>query len=96
MQAQSTKLTKEEQKVKALEAIKAKERIFNLVVKIISWKTESKDSSSMQTQNKITAEEWQRYKKHLLDISKTEGVEVVKGKLKEVYLAIKKHNGFED
>lgn len=95
MTGQPSKLTKEEQKTKALETSAAKEKIYTLVSKVISWNTQSKDSNSMQSLNKITAEEWQRYKKHLLEISKTDSVEVVKEKIKKIYSTIQQHQGFK-
>lgn len=90
-----TKLTKEEQKSKELEASTAKEEMFQLVAKIISWKTKSQDSYSMQNKNKISVTEWQQYKKHLMDISKTDGADKVKEKLKDIYSAIQNNQGFE-
>jgi len=49
----------------------------------------------MQSQEKISVIEWKRYEKHLLDISKTEDVSVVKEKLKITFSAIRTNQGFE-
>ncbi len=68
--------------------------MFQLVAKIISWKTYSLDSQSVQNQEKITATEWKQYEKHLLEISKTEGTEVIKKKLITIHSQIKNNQGF--
>lgn len=91
----TSKLTREQQKDKALQLSQAREKTFTLVSKIISWKTASRDSSSMQSRDKITQQEWSAYKKHLLTISKTESTEVVKAKIESIQVAIEKHQGFE-
>jgi hypothetical protein len=49
----------------------------------------------MQNQDKVTKEEWKKYEKHLLDISKTEYVGDVKNKLKKIFEAIQKNQGFK-
>jgi hypothetical protein len=95
MNLPANKLTREEQKTKALEAHVIKEEIFSLVTKIISWKTQARDSIFLQSMDRITPDEWQRYKKHLLSISKSESVEVVKGKLKAIYNLIQSNDGFK-
>ena len=50
----------------------------------------------MQTQEKISSTEWEKYEKHLLDISKTEDVKVVKEKLRNIFSAIQANQGFEN
>ena len=89
------KLSKEEQRSKELEVSEAKEAVFHLVAKVISWKTRSQDSYSMQNKEKISPAEWQKYEKHLLDISKTEDVQTVKEKLKTIHSQIEANHGFE-
>lgn len=49
----------------------------------------------MQAQEKISVVEWKLYEKHLLNISKTEDVSVVKAKLKTIFSAIESNQGFE-
>ena len=91
----AVKLTKEEKKVIAQENHEESERIHALVVKIISWRSGLLDGAVIQESNKITAKEWDEYKKHLLRISKVESPERVKEKLNETYESIKKRDGFE-
>ena len=69
--------------------------MFYLVSKVISWKTKSQDSLSMQNKDKITKDEWRRYEIHLLEISKSEYVEQVKEKLKKIFNIIKQNQGFK-
>lgn len=88
----ATKLTKEERDIQTQITQAANAETHRLVVKIITWRTGLAEGFST---NKITAEEWERYKKHLLNISKTDSVEKVKGKLKETYDSIKMRGGFE-
>ena len=92
---QSTKLTKEERNSQIEDNHEESERIHNLVVKIISWRTGIIDRALVKTSDKITPAEWQKYKKHILTISKTEPKEVVKNRLDETYASIKKNRGFE-
>lgn len=89
------KLTKEEKTAKDLAANAVKKEMFRLASKIISWRTKSVDSLSMQNEEKITKLEWQQYEKHLLDISKTQSVKEVKEKLAGIFTAIKKNQGFK-
>lgn len=69
--------------------------MFELVSRIISWRTRSTDSQSMQNQKRITSKEWKQYEKHLLEISKTDHVSVVKEKLANIHSAIQANQGFE-
>jgi len=91
----TSKLTKEEKKQHQQENHEASERILNLVVKIISWKSGLMEGATIKNTNKITPEEWKRYKKHLLEISKTDHEDKTKLKLEKVYEAIKSNGGFE-
>jgi hypothetical protein len=88
------KLSKEERDARNLAKFTIREDIFLLVAKVISWKTGSLDSRSMQTEDKISVVEWEQYTKFLLEISKTESVETVKNKLNSIYSAIRKNQGF--
>ena len=88
-------LTKEERNAKSLAKSTAREEMYQLVAKIISWKTRAVDSHSMQHQKKISASEWKRYEKHLLEISKEEGTQAVKEKLALIHEAIELNQGFE-
>ncbi len=88
-------LSKEERKLVILKAQEAREKIFKLVVKIISWQTRSMDSIAIKHADKVTNHEWIRYKQHLLNISKSESTERVRDKLTQTYNAIKEHGGFK-
>ena len=89
------KLTKEEKTAKDLAANAVKKEMFRLASKIISWRTKSVDSPSIQNQEKITKLEWQQYEQHLLDISKTQSVKEVKEKLITIFAAIQNNQGFK-
>lgn len=93
--ALSKKLTRDEQKAIALENQKAKEKIHDLVVKIISWKSGLHEGASVSSDNKISPREWSSYKSHILSISKLDSESKVKDKLQEIYTAIKNHGGFK-
>lgn len=95
MNLPTTKLSKEELKAIALEKFKANELIHSLVVKIISWRTGLVEGTMISDTNKVTNREWNTYRKHLLLISKIEGVVKVKIKLKETFQKIKDRGGFE-
>ncbi len=71
------------------------ERIHNMVVKIISWKSGLVDGAVINKTNKITPKEWDAYRQHILTISKITSPEKVKAKLAETFKAIKKNGGFE-
>ncbi len=94
MNIPDTKLTKEERKLVTLKAQEARDRVFKLVVKIIRWETESSQTSSNAIE-KITSQEWAKYKQHLLNISTSESTQKVKDKLTQTYNAIKEHGGFK-
>lgn len=94
MNIPDAKLTKEERKLVTLKAQEARDKIFKLVVKIIRWETESTNSSS-NAMEKITSQEWAKYKQHLLSISTSESTQKVKDKLTQTYNAIKEHHGFK-
>ena len=89
------KLTKEEQKAVLLKNHIASEKIHNLVVKIISWRFGILEGASIIDSNKITQKEWDKYRKHILSISKVESAERVKEKLKETQASIQQNGGFE-
>jgi len=95
MNLPKVKLSKEEQKQAALLAHEANEKIHSLVVKIISWKAGILDGAVITQSNKITKREWEKYRQHILRISKIDSVEKVKSKLKETQEAIQSHGGFE-
>lgn len=92
---QPIKLSKEELKEKALATQAANDKIHKLVVKIISWNNGLPDSIAVKTNNKISNEEWSKYKTHLLNISKIDSVEKVKNKIQDIYSSIKSKGGFE-
>jgi hypothetical protein len=85
---------KDLRKLAALETQKAKEKIFKLVVKIISWESGSSGSAAVQSADKITEEEWQRYKKHRLNTFNALDKDKAKEELNESYNSIKANNGF--
>ena len=89
------KSSKEDQKAALLENREANERIHNLVIKIISWRSGILDGAIIDHSNKITRTEWSKYQKHIITISKTDSAEKVKGKLKETKEAIQAHGGFD-
>lgn len=93
---QNISLTKEERKMLVLKAQEAKEVIFKLVVKIISWESGSMDSVVVKSANKITAKEWLKYKKHQLGISAAGSIQKTKDKIALTYKLIKENGGFED
>lgn len=88
-------LSKDERKLIVLKAQAAKEKIFKLVVKIISWESGSLDSFTVKSSNKITQEEWLQYKKQRMDISTPETRDKAKDKLAQTYNSIKENGGFE-
>ncbi len=94
MNIPDAKLTKEERKLVTLKAQEARDKVFKLVVKIIRWETESSHSASNAIE-KITSQEWAKYKQHLLNISTSESTQKVKDKLTQTYNAIKEHGGFK-
>ncbi len=91
----TSKLTKEEKKLHQEENHKANERMLNLVVKIISWNSGLMEGAAITSSNKITQDEWKRYKKHLFEISKVDNQDKIKQKIDKIYEAIKANGGFE-
>lgn len=89
------KLTKEERKEAVLKSQAANEKIFKLVVKIISWKSGPMEGATIKKTDKVTPDEWQRYRTHILRISKTESEKRVREKLDDTYKAIKANGGFK-
>jgi hypothetical protein len=95
MNTVAIKRTKEEIKLQIEANHASNERTHALVVKIISWRSGLQDAVIVKNNNKISREEWSRYQKHLLDISKVQSVEVVKLKLHDMFESIKSNGGFE-
>lgn len=93
--ASNNKLTADERKAANEQAHQAKEKIFKLVVKIISWETKSMDSLALRTDDRISSQEWNSYKQHIMEISKSESLEKVKSRLVETYKSIQSNNGFK-
>lgn len=94
-QQNSVSMTKEERKLAVLKAQKIKEIAYKLVVKIISWESGAAESTVIKSANKITPEEWLRYKKQRMDISTEADKEKMKDKLAQTYNSIKANKGFE-
>lgn len=95
MSMSTNKLSKEEQKLAAIEAHEVNERMHYLVVKIISWKTGPLEGAVIKETDKITPDEWKKYSQHLMDISKSDSEKRIQRKLQEVHEAIAAHGGFE-
>ena len=87
--------SREERDLLILKAQQERDRMFKLVVKIISWETDSLNSIVVRSLNKITNKEWNNYKKHALAIPTTLSMERVKEKLEQTFKDIKQHGGFE-
>ncbi len=85
--------TKEEKASKDLEIQAAREERFQLVTKIIRWKT--KDVNSNKHNEKISKAEWQKYEEHMFEISKSGTADEVKEKLKIIHSIILNNDGFE-
>lgn len=92
---QQIPISKEARKLAILEAQKAKEKMYKLLVKIISWESGSLESVVIQAGNKITPTEWLQYKKHRMGISTTLSEEETENKLVHTYKSIKENGGFE-
>lgn len=86
---------KEKRNLAALKVQKAKEKIFKLIVKIISWESGSLGSPVVQSINKISSGEWILYKKHRLSVFAAIDKEKAKKELAETFNSIKTHGGFE-
>lgn len=87
--------TQDERKLAILKAQAAKDKLFKLVVKIISWESDSLDSVVVKSLNKITEAEWLNYRKYTLNISTSQSLEKVKEKLTQTYKNIRAHGGFK-
>ncbi len=85
---------KEEQRLANLQIQEVKEKIFKLVVKIICWESGSSTSQVVQANNKITKEEWEKYKTHRMKAFNEAEKDKVKAELVESYNNIKAHGGF--
>lgn len=88
-------MSKDERKLAALENQKVKEKMFKLVVKIISWESGSLESVAIKSVNKITPNEWLQYKKHRTNISAALDKKKVKDNLVQTYNSIRSNGGFE-
>ncbi|MBI2017618.1 hypothetical protein HYS92_01060 [Candidatus Daviesbacteria bacterium] len=84
----------DEKKLALLKAQEARDKMFKLVVKIISWETDSLNSIVVKSLDRISPTEWSNYKKYTLGIS-VQSVDKVKQKLAETYKNIKSHGGFK-
>ena len=91
---QQSFMSKDERKLAVLEAQKAKDKIFKLVVKIICWESGSSGSAVVQSVDKITPEEWLRYKKHRLSVFTALDKERAKNELDQTFNSIKANDGF--
>ncbi|OGE44508.1 hypothetical protein A3B45_05155 [Candidatus Daviesbacteria bacterium RIFCSPLOWO2_01_FULL_39_12] len=87
-------MTKEERDLAVLKAQKVKELAFKLVVKIISWESGASESMVVKSSDKITPEEWLRYKKHRMNIPTTLDKKKVADNLTRTYNSIKANGGF--
>lgn len=87
-------LSKEERALALLENQKANESIFKLTVKIICWQTGALGSQVVQTSDKITPVEWQKYKKHRLKTFNITDIEKAKKEIAQTYESIKANGGF--
>ena len=87
-------LSKEEQKLANLQIQEVKEKTFKLVVKIICWESGTPSSEVVQTKNKITPEEWSRYKKHRTNAFSEADRDKIKAELTESFNNIKANGGF--
>lgn len=85
----------DERKLALLKAQEIRNKMFNLVVKIISWETGSPNSLVVKAENKISPAEWTQYKKHQMQIPTTESIEKVKSKINQTYTSISENGGFE-
>lgn len=67
---------------------------YELVVRIIKWREGFSDNEVMQPCKQVTPEEWSKYVKGSLQISKSESVSKVKDRLKTCEDLIRSHQGF--
>ncbi len=86
--------TQDEKKLAILKAQEEKDKLFKLVIKIISWESGSLDSIVIKSLNKVTESEWLHYKKYTLAISTSQSLEKVKEKVTQTYNNIQAHGGF--
>lgn len=87
--------TLDERKLAILKAQEARDKVFKLMVKIISWETDSLNSLAVKSLNKITASEWLNYKKHALGVPTSESIDKIKEKITQTYKNIKANGGFK-
>lgn len=86
---------KDERKLALLKAQQEKEKMFKLMVKIISWESGSLDSNTVRSENKITQKEWLEYKKQRMSIATIYDKDKAKKKLTLTFNSIKANGGFE-
>lgn len=86
--------TQDDRKLALLKAQAAKDKLFKLVVKIISWESGSLDSVVVKSLNKVTEAEWLNYRRYTLKIATSQSIEKVKEKLAQTYKNIQTHGGF--
>jgi hypothetical protein len=77
------------------EKLEAKENWYKLVVKIIVWKEGNAENRNIKQVSKITAKEWKAYCQGMAKTNLTYGKEKVDARLKETWIIINRHNGFE-
>ncbi len=93
---QSRKLTPEEQKLATLEKHRAHEISHAMIVKIISWKAGLQEGAAINQNNKITPEEWEKYRQHVFATYKPEGKAKAEEKIKEAEEKIRANGGFAE
>lgn len=86
---------KNERELAMIKAQEARDKVYKLMIKIISWESGALDSYVVKSLNKITAQEWSSYKKNTLAVSTNDSLEKVKGRLAKTYKNIKDHGGFK-
>lgn len=86
---------KNERELAMIKAQAARDKVYKLMIKIISWESGSLDSYVVKSLNKITSQEWLNYKKNTLRVSTNDSIEKVKARLTKTYKNIKEHGGFK-
>lgn len=85
----------DERKLALLKAQEARDKVFKLMVKIISWETDSFNSIAVKSLNKITKGEWSIYKKHTMEVPTSQSIDKIKDKIAQTYKNIKENGGFK-
>ncbi|OGE64520.1 hypothetical protein A3J13_00870 [Candidatus Daviesbacteria bacterium RIFCSPLOWO2_02_FULL_36_8] len=86
---------KNERELAMIKAQEARDKVYKLMIKIISWESGALDSYVVKSLNKITNKEWSSYKKNTLAVSTNDSLEKVKARLAKTYKNIKEHGGFK-